>query len=132
MSGMLDRYEALIASGELRPDEDQLKATKFLDQLQRQIESIQSEGGFLSKLLGPKAKRPRGLYMWGGVGRGKSMLMDLFHETLELKAKRRVHFHAFMLEVDQLVREERKHESGDPIRTSCGQACDWHSCARIR
>ncbi len=115
MSGMLARYEALIASGELRPDADQLQAANLLDQLQRQIESTQSESGFFAKLLGPKVKQPRGLYMWGGVGRGKSMLMDLFHDTLALKAKRRVHFHAFMLEVDQLVREERKRERGDPI-----------------
>jgi len=53
--------------------------------------------------------------MWGGVGRGKSMLMDLFHETLDIADKRRVHFHAFMLEVHALLREERKKESGDPI-----------------
>lgn len=53
--------------------------------------------------------------MWGGVGRGKSMLMDLFVDTLAIADKRRVHFHAFMLEVDGLLREERRKESGDPI-----------------
>ena len=53
--------------------------------------------------------------MWGGVGRGKSMLMDLFVETLSIEEKRRVHFHEFMLEVDRLIREERKKEAGDPI-----------------
>jgi cell division protein ZapE len=57
----------------------------------------------------------RGLYLWGGVGRGKSMLMDLFHETLPIRRKRRVHFHAFMLEVDRLLRDERRKEAGDPI-----------------
>jgi cell division protein ZapE len=57
----------------------------------------------------------RGVYMWGGVGRGKSMLMDLFHQTLDIPQKRRVHFHAFMMEVHAHLREARKSETGDPI-----------------
>jgi cell division protein ZapE len=53
--------------------------------------------------------------MWGGVGRGKSMLMDLFHDCLNLPAKRRVHFHEFMIEVHARIRVERAKELGDPI-----------------
>ena len=53
--------------------------------------------------------------MWGGVGRGKSMLMDLFHDALAIPEKRRAHFHAFMQEVHERLREARKSESGDPI-----------------
>jgi cell division protein ZapE len=53
--------------------------------------------------------------MWGGVGRGKSMLMDLFHDCLALTAKRRVHFHEFMIEVHQRIRAVREKEEGDPI-----------------
>lgn len=116
MPGLLARFDALIASGELRADPDQRAAAEKLDRLQRELEAPAPSSGFFGKLLGSKpAPPPRGLYIWGGVGRGKSMLMDLFHETLALPAKRRVHFHAFMLEVDRLIATERKAERKDPL-----------------
>ncbi len=115
MTSVLARYEALLASGELRADAEQSDAAERLDRLQRELESAQSGGGLLGKLFAKKREAPRGLYIWGGVGRGKSMLMDLFHDSLKITQKRRVHFHAFMLEVHALLREERKKEQGDPI-----------------
>ncbi|MDE2403664.1 MAG: AFG1 family ATPase [Sphingomonadales bacterium] len=116
MTGLIARYEALLASGELRPDAEQAAAAERLAALQKELESAPSGGGLLGKLLGRKpATRPRGLYMWGGVGRGKSMLMDLFHDTLRITEKRRVHFHAFMLEVHARLRDARRSETGDPI-----------------
>jgi cell division protein ZapE len=63
----------------------------------------------------PAKQDPRGVYLWGGVGRGKSMLMDLFIETLDIPHKRRVHFHAFMLEVDRMIAEAREKQLKDPI-----------------
>jgi cell division protein ZapE len=112
---MLSRYEALVASGELRNDAEQAAAAERLDQLQRQLESAVARQGLLGRIFARKSDPPRGVYLWGGVGRGKSMLMDLFHETLAISEKRRVHFHAFMLEVHARLREERRKEQGDPI-----------------
>ena len=115
MTQLVARYEALVAAGELRPDAEQKAAAVRLQALQNELESGESKPGLFGKLLGKKAKRPRGIYMWGGVGRGKSMLMDLFHDTLAISEKRRVHFHAFMMEVHATLREVRTAESGDPI-----------------
>ena len=110
---MIARYEELLSSGELRPDAEQRAAAEVLERVQQGLES-RMKTGFFHRLIG-KREAVRGAYMWGGVGRGKSMLMDLFHETLAIEAKRRVHFHAFMLEVHARIREERKKEAGDPI-----------------
>jgi cell division protein ZapE len=114
MTGVLARYEELVSAGELRPDAEQRAAAQRLNRLQQELEAPQA-GGLLGMLFGKKPAAPRGLYLWGGVGRGKSMLMDLFHDSLAIPDKRRVHFHAFMQEVHARLREARKSESGDPI-----------------
>ena len=115
MTGITQAYESLLASGELREDAQQRAAVAELQRLQDDLAAPKNKGGFWSRLTRREAAPLRGIYMWGGVGRGKSMLMDLFHETLTGTRKRRVHFHAFMLEVHELLREARKSESGDPI-----------------
>jgi cell division protein ZapE len=104
-------YAALVAAGELKPDADQAKAVQALD---RFATGLRGGSGFLKRLFG-KADAARGIYLWGGVGRGKSMLMDLAFETIDVEPKRRTHFHAFMLEVHQRLREARKSEEGDPV-----------------
>ena len=110
---MLARYERLVSAGELQADPDQRRAAQRLDRLQKDLEA-ESSGGLLAQLFKPKKARPEGVYMWGGVGRGKSMLMDLFVETLGIAEKRRAHFHEFMLEVDRRMRERRTSDPGDP------------------
>ncbi|RDC60072.1 Lactation elevated protein [Alteripontixanthobacter maritimus] len=112
--GMLAEYNRLVAAGELRPDPEQASAAARLDRLQRDLVAG-GEPGFVARLFGKSPKAPEGVYMWGGVGRGKSMLMDLFHRTLALEAKRRAHFHEFMAEVHDRLRTARKKEQGDPI-----------------
>ena len=115
MSDLLTRYHALVAAGELHPDADQQAAATRLAALQTALEEAPRKGSLLWRVLSRPPSAPRGLYLWGGVGRGKSMLMDLFHDSLTIPEKRRVHFHAFMLEVHERLREARKSESGDPI-----------------
>jgi cell division protein ZapE len=115
MTRVLAAYEALVAAGELRPDAEQRAAAERLGRLQDELEAIPKRGSLLWRLAGRKPIPPRGVYLWGGVGRGKSMLMDLFHQCLSIPEKRRAHFHAFMLEVHDQLREARKSETGDPI-----------------
>ena len=71
-------YAALVAAGELRPDLDQKNAVAALDRLAAELAS--GEPGLIDRLLGRKTHRQCGVYLWGGVGRGKSMLMDLAFE----------------------------------------------------
>ena len=111
---VLSAYDALVAAGELKPDPEQASAARRLAALRAQLVA-QAKPGLLTRLLGKAPPPPRGIYIWGGVGRGKSMLMDLFHDRLAIAEKRRVHFHEFMIEVHARLREARKGETGDPI-----------------
>ena len=63
MTGLVARYEALVASGELRPDAEQAAAAERLEVLQRKLETAQASVGLLGKLLGKKKEAPRGVYM---------------------------------------------------------------------
>lgn len=115
MTGFYARYQGLIANGELKPDADQDACAQRLAQLQEELEAIPPRGSVLWRMFSKKPTAPRGVYMWGGVGRGKSMLMDLFYDSLQINRKKRAHFHEFMLDVHARLNEERKKEQGDPI-----------------
>ncbi len=112
---LYERYDALVAAGELRSDSDQEAAARHLANLQDRLEAAPPKGSVLWRLTGKKPDPVRGMYLWGGVGRGKSMLMDLFFDCVQINRKRRAHFHEFMLEVHQRLRAERAKELGDPI-----------------
>ena len=115
MTAVAERYSALLAAGELRPDHDQERAVAVLSPLETEL-AAKPKRGFLARLAGrAPAARARGIYMWGGVGRGKSMLMDLAYCSIDVAPKRRVHFHEFMIEVHERLRAERTKEKGDPI-----------------
>jgi cell division protein ZapE len=115
MTAVLERYRTLVAAGELQPDPDQERAVAALDALATRLAEIPRRGSILWRLAGLAPQPPGGVYLWGGVGRGKSMLMDRAFETIAYEPRRRVHFHEFMLEVHARLRAERAKEEGDPI-----------------
>ena len=106
-------YAGLVARGELRPDPDQAAAAAALDRLGRALAAPPATG--LMARLFAKPVRPRGIYLWGGVGRGKSMLMDLFFAGATTAPRRRVHFNEFMLEVHADIHRARQQSGDDPI-----------------
>ena len=110
---LIERYRAGVASGEIKPDAAQAAAAKRLQQLAAELGNYKAgRRNFFSR---PKPA-PRGLYIWGDVGRGKSMLMDLFFELAPLEKKTRVHFNAFMVDVHARIHAERERgEYPDPI-----------------
>jgi len=110
MADVRAAYDALIAAGELRPDAEQTAAADRLDALARELEHPRTTGFFRRR-----AVPARGVYLWGDVGRGKSMLMDLFYDHVDVGSKRRIHFAEFMIEVHARIAVERRKEAGDPI-----------------
>ncbi len=116
MSAVLAAYDALVAGGELRPDAEQRAAAMRLDALADALSAEARPQRFLMRIgLARRAEAPAGIYLWGGVGRGKSMLMDLFHDQVAVADKRRAHFHPFMAEVHARLRAARASEAGDPV-----------------
>jgi cell division protein ZapE len=114
-------YRALRQQGRLEPDAAQQLAVERLQSLYRALLDYRPESGLhgwlarfgLAEHNGAHA--PMGLYLCGPVGRGKSMLMDLFFAAVPGMRKRRVHFHAFMLEVHDRIEQERRERMREPI-----------------
>ena len=112
---LLEIYDSRVKSGELEDDTRQRAAALRFTQLQGELGSWRQSRGGLSWLLGRASEPPRGIYLHGSVGRGKTMLMDMFFEATRFSRKRRVHFHEFMAEVHDRIGAARKHIDGDPI-----------------
>jgi cell division protein ZapE len=102
----LAAYHARVAAGDLQADDNQARAAARLDALAQQL-AVWKSGGWFGRQAAP-----RGLYLWGPVGRGKSLLMDLFFENAPVERKRRVHFHEFMLARHAFLREARAKGAG--------------------
>ena len=115
MPGPVTRlYNARLDALHLRHDPAQEAVLPEFERIAAWLAETRAPQG-LGRLFRKRARPPKGLYLWGGVGRGKSMLMDLFIEAAATPAKRRVHFHAFMQEVHAALHAARKHGFEDAI-----------------
>lgn len=116
MMRISDMYQAALAAGKLRPDPVQAKVVAALEDLARRVESVPA-GRLAFWRSSPAADYTRGIYLHGPVGRGKSMLMDMFFVALAESKKRRIHFHAFMIEVHQALHAWRQQSGhgADPL-----------------
>lgn len=117
--GPREIYQQRVAAGDLRADLAQDSAVALLSDLAERLTApVARSTGFLDGLLGraKPVEAPKGLYLYGGVGRGKSMLMDLFFDAVPEPKKRRVHFHAFMQEIHDGMQEARADGSRDPVQ----------------
>src|SRR5471030_148160 len=117
----LTLYKSALAAGEFQADDIQLQAVTRLEGIYHALNhppaaKTTAPSGLLGRLFGKSSAKPtlrpaQGLYMWGGVGRGKTWLMDLFFQTLPGDRKLRLHFHRFMLRVHQQLTELQGQEN---------------------
>ncbi|WP_240789530.1 cell division protein ZapE [Pseudooceanicola onchidii] len=118
---MRDLYTARLNSGELHADPAQEAVLAEFDRILTGLEAKPEKRGLFRRKT--QVDAPDGLYLWGGVGRGKSMLMDLFVESLDVPV-RRVHFHAFMQEIQAGLHEARKANVEDSLAPVVEQVAD--------
>jgi cell division protein ZapE len=119
-ASLRERYATEIAARGFRSDPAQLRAVDRLEKLRRALLRAEraergAAGALWQRLTGRRrgTPSPRGVYLWGGVGRGKTWMMDLFFQSLPLEHKRRYHFHRFMHEVHAELRDHR--DTPDPL-----------------
>uniref|UniRef100_A0A674NER0 AFG1 like ATPase a n=1 Tax=Takifugu rubripes TaxID=31033 RepID=A0A674NER0_TAKRU len=102
-SGPLDHYSGLIREGTLREDEHQKSVLQKLDQLHKTLRGYNNTPTSIFSKFFTKPKPPKGYYIYGDVGTGKTMVMDMFYSYVETEKKKRVHFHGFMLDVHKRI-----------------------------
>src|SRR5271154_4677804 len=111
MTSIAERYRALVHDRRFQYDPAQAELVLKLDALSARLKDYRAEPkpSAFARMMGLKAAEPpRGLYVHGAVGRGKTMLMDMFFDTVETPLKRRAHFHAFMADVHARLHQWRQ------------------------
>jgi cell division protein ZapE len=122
MAEVVRAYRALVEKGEIEADPVQAHVAGRLDALADELARMQTRrGGLFGSLKTQRPARPRGLYIHGAVGRGKTMLMDLFYVCVRQPSKRRIHFHEFMAEAHERISRGRATTDGDPIPFVAGE-----------
>ena len=114
---LLERYREMLRAGEIDPDPAQALAVEKLQILANRLSRYAppAKTDLLSFFTRKRGEIPRGLYIFGAIGRGKTMLMDLFFDRVPFAKKRRLHFHEFMGETHERIADARKIHSGDPV-----------------
>ena len=121
--GMLDAYQNLLDARGYIADAAQMTAASALQSLYTNLLSFKvARGSTLKRLLAPP-KPPKGVYFWGGVGRGKSFLMDCFYDSVPYRRKKRLHFHSFMQQIHRDL-EKYKGETDPMLKLAADIAKD--------
>lgn len=110
MPTVLERYQTGLRNGTVRPDPVQADIIVSLNTLQTEIDSYLNQRWF-QKLPWRNPVPPKGCYLWGSVGRGKTWMMDLFYDSLATGRKQRIHFHRFMARVHDELRKAGSEEN---------------------
>jgi cell division protein ZapE len=131
-------YQALVSAGTIEADPAQARAAEAFAELEERLASYRPvrKQGLLGRLFADKSEAPRGLYVHGEVGRGKTMLMDMFFQHSAVTHKRRAHFHEFMAEVHERIYGFRQNiargeiADGDVIALTAASIFDhaWLLC----
>ncbi len=118
-------YESLLSSGGYKVDPAQRKAIEELDRIWLEL-TAHPVSGWWTRIRDKKLKPIKGLYLWGGVGRGKTWLMDMFFDSLPCKDKQRIHFHRFMARVHTTLKTLQS--TRDPLEEI---AREWAKQCRV-